>query len=80
MRATGTIARRFGGYVIVMTEQIPEDTSELGTMTVEDDLTPDPAERGADTTQSIGDATGLAADDLQADEAADPSTGAGSAS
>lgn len=61
-----------------MTEQIPDDTSGLGTMTVEDDLTPEPAERRADSTEPVGDATGLAADDLQADEATDPSTGAGS--
>jgi hypothetical protein len=63
-----------------MTDQIPEDTSELGSTTVEDDLTPDPAERGAELTESVGDSTGLAADDLQADEAADPSAGAGATS
>lgn len=75
-----------------MTEQIPEDTSDLGSMTVEDDITTDPAERAGDLTQTVGDSTGLGAedlgaedlaaggqqaDDLQADEASDPSAGAG---
>lgn len=51
----------------------PADTAELGSLTVEDDLSTDPTERGADPAGGT-DSSGGQADDLQADEARDPSS------
>ncbi len=48
-------------------------TTQLGGLTVEDDLSTDPTERGIDSSGG-GDQHGGPADDLQADEAQDPSS------